>query len=73
VEALKKKDTVRLTGFGTFKLAKRKARRGKNPLYNTFSFLFAGEGVSLLQPIFPGSVAETFERFINVTLGEKKI
>ncbi len=29
--ALKKKDTVTLVGFGTFKVAKRKARKGVNP------------------------------------------
>jgi nucleoid DNA-binding protein len=29
--ALKKGDTVTLTGFGTFKVAKRKARTGRNP------------------------------------------
>jgi len=30
-KALKKKDTVTLIGFGTFKVAKRKARKGVNP------------------------------------------
>ncbi len=30
-KALKKKDTVTLTGFGTFKVAQRKARKGRNP------------------------------------------
>lgn len=30
-EALKKGDTVTLTGFGTFKVQKRKARTGRNP------------------------------------------
>ena len=30
-EALKKKDTVALVGFGTFKVAQRKARKGRNP------------------------------------------
>jgi DNA-binding protein HU-beta len=30
-KALKKKDTVTLIGFGTFKVAKRKARKGRNP------------------------------------------
>ncbi|MFH1624043.1 MAG: HU family DNA-binding protein [Pseudomonadota bacterium] len=30
-KALKKKDTVTLVGFGTFKVAKRKARKGRNP------------------------------------------
>ena len=30
-KALKKKDTVTLIGFGTFKVAKRKARKGINP------------------------------------------
>jgi len=30
-KALKKKDTVTLIGFGTFKVVKRKARKGKNP------------------------------------------
>lgn len=29
--ALKKKDTVTLIGFGTFKVAQRKARKGRNP------------------------------------------
>lgn len=29
--ALKKGDTVTLTGFGTFKVSKRKARTGRNP------------------------------------------
>ena len=29
--ALKKKDTVTLVGFGTFKVVKRKAREGRNP------------------------------------------
>jgi len=29
--ALKKKDTITLVGFGTFKLAKRKARTGRHP------------------------------------------
>lgn len=29
--ALKKKDTVTLIGFGTFKVAQRKARTGRNP------------------------------------------
>ena len=30
-KALKRKDTVTITGFGTFKTAKRKARTGRNP------------------------------------------
>ena len=30
-KALKKKDTVTLIGFGTFKVEKRKARKGINP------------------------------------------
>ena len=30
-KALKKKDTVTLVGFGTFKVAQRKARKGRNP------------------------------------------
>ena len=30
-KALKKKDTVTLIGFGTFKVGKRKARTGRNP------------------------------------------
>lgn len=30
-KALKKKDSVTLVGFGTFKVSKRKARKGKNP------------------------------------------
>ena len=30
-KALKKKDAVTLVGFGTFKVAKRKARKGRNP------------------------------------------
>ena len=30
-KALKKKDTVTLIGFGTFKVAQRKARKGINP------------------------------------------
>ena len=30
-KTLKKKDTVRLIGFGTFKVEKRKARKGRNP------------------------------------------
>jgi len=30
-KALKKKDTVTLVGFGTFKVAKRKARKGRHP------------------------------------------
>jgi DNA-binding protein HU-beta len=30
-KALKKRDTVTLIGFGTFKVAKRKARRGRHP------------------------------------------
>ncbi len=30
-KALRKKDTVTLIGFGTFKVAKRKARTGRNP------------------------------------------
>ena len=30
-KALKKKDTVTLLGFGTFKVNKRKARKGRNP------------------------------------------
>jgi len=29
--ALKKKDTVALVGFGTFKVAQRNARKGRNP------------------------------------------
>jgi len=29
--ALKKKDAVTLTGFGTFKVAQRNARKGRNP------------------------------------------
>ena len=29
--ALKKEDTVTLVGFGTFKVTKRKARKGRNP------------------------------------------
>ncbi len=28
---MKKKDTVALVGFGTFKVAQRKARKGRNP------------------------------------------
>jgi len=30
-KALKKKDTVTLIGFGTFKVVKRKARKGRHP------------------------------------------
>jgi DNA-binding protein HU-beta len=30
-KALKKKDSVALVGFGTFKVSKRKARTGRNP------------------------------------------
>ncbi len=30
-KALKKKDTVTLIGFGTFKVAQTKARKGRNP------------------------------------------
>ena len=30
-ESLKKKDKVTFTGFGTFNVAQRKARKGKNP------------------------------------------
>ncbi|MBW2065629.1 MAG: HU family DNA-binding protein [Deltaproteobacteria bacterium] len=30
-KALKKKETVTLVGFGTFSVAKRKARKGRNP------------------------------------------
>ena len=30
-KALKKKETVTLVGFGTFKVSKRKARTGRNP------------------------------------------
>jgi len=30
-KALKKKDPVTLVGFGTFKVAQRKARKGRNP------------------------------------------
>ena len=30
-KALKKKDTVTVVGFGTFKVNKRKARKGRNP------------------------------------------
>ncbi len=30
-KALKKKDAVSLVGFGTFKVANRKARKGRNP------------------------------------------
>ena len=30
-QALKKKDTVSLVGFGTFKVTKRNARTGRNP------------------------------------------
>jgi DNA-binding protein HU-beta len=30
-QALKKKETVTLVGFGTFKVDKRKARKGRNP------------------------------------------
>ena len=30
-KALKEKDTVTLVGFGTFKVDKRKARKGRNP------------------------------------------
>ena len=30
-KALKKDDTVTLVGFGTFKVSKRKARKGRNP------------------------------------------
>jgi DNA-binding protein HU-beta len=30
-KALKRKDTVTLIGFGTFKVAQRKARKGRNP------------------------------------------
>ena len=30
-KALKKKDTVTIIGFGTFKVDKRKARKGRNP------------------------------------------
>ncbi len=30
-KALRKKDTVTLIGFGTFKVAQRKARKGRSP------------------------------------------
>lgn len=31
IEAVKKRDTVSVAGFGTFKISKRKARKGRNP------------------------------------------
>ena len=31
IEALEKKDTVTLVGFGTFRVDNRKARKGRNP------------------------------------------
>ena len=31
IRTLKKKNTVTLVGFGTFKVGKRKARKGRNP------------------------------------------
>ncbi len=31
IKALKKKDTVSLVGFGTFKVVQRNARKGRNP------------------------------------------
>jgi nucleoid DNA-binding protein len=31
-QALQKKDTVTISGFGTFKVNKRSARKGRNPL-----------------------------------------
>ena len=31
IDTLKKKDTVSVAGFGTFKVSKRKARKGRNP------------------------------------------
>ncbi len=31
IKALKNKDTVTLVGFGTFKVQKREARKGRNP------------------------------------------
>ena len=31
IKALKKKDTVTLVGFGTFKVGQRNARKGRNP------------------------------------------
>jgi len=31
IETLKKEETVTLIGFGTFKVAKREARKGRNP------------------------------------------
>ena len=38
-KALKKGDDVTLTGFGTFKVVKRKARKGRNP--------FTGEEIKI--------------------------
>jgi len=31
LRALKKRDTVQISGFGSFKVTKRKARKGRNP------------------------------------------
>lgn len=44
--ALKKKDTVTLIGFGAFKVAQRKARKGKNPQ--------TGQEMTIKAKKFPG-------------------
>ncbi|MFH1349497.1 MAG: HU family DNA-binding protein [Pseudomonadota bacterium] len=48
-KALKKKDTVTLVGFGTFKVNKTKARKGRNPR--------TGEGIKIKAKNVPKFVA----------------
>jgi len=48
-EALGKGDDVSLVGFGTFKVAKRKARKGRNPQ--------TGEGIDIAASKVPKFVA----------------
>jgi len=49
MKTLKKKETVSLVGFGTFKVTKRKARKGRNPQ--------TGEEIQIKEKIVPKFIA----------------
>jgi nucleoid DNA-binding protein len=49
IETLKKRDTFSVVGFGTFKVTKRKARKGRNPQ--------TGEEIEIKEKIVPKFLA----------------
>jgi DNA-binding protein HU-beta len=58
LDALKGEDTVKIAGFGTYKVAKRKARVGRNPRTGEQIQIAASQKVKIL-------TSESFKRSIQ--------